>query len=491
MKSLVALDTNRDKSHSTNARVSQSQPAPDEPQDDQSNDGNGTDDENEEAGGVVKCKDDNHMNNNNNANLDLGEGGGCDSAPRDEEDGDREEDGDGGEDKQDDECQHKQEGKHLKGKVFKLNTSALPKPPVKAVVRQQWCNLKKQSRRDHPKDSSSSHAQGKHQHTGICGRPVQATLTEDESTGFDDVAMGASGTGAKTKCEKSKKFKNKDLPGLPETMNTWRLHIVPMFCDYTTTLDDPWEISDTVSYAQKLWNTFFLKLKHTVRYKDDPLKQQVYNWWSAFTSRAEKAVEAFFDRYPFFNDPRECADYVKWAVPEPTKTLDNFGGKVLIPPSTYPYMWKEFDNSDPDNLVQTGAFMHSCILDTFAFYLETIEHLPESQQRSSNGQWPRAALTLSTVAVERAFGQWDTGYFVPLSKADSKFSNKLWGYTTSEVMESVDRVSEKKWRKIYKEAKKYVGAYNAKQSKAALCAKAQVKISGRAPCYEEDSSDEV
>ncbi|KIK74214.1 hypothetical protein PAXRUDRAFT_176392, partial [Paxillus rubicundulus Ve08.2h10] len=76
--------------------------------------------------------------------------------------------------------------------------------------------------------------------------------------------------------------------------------------------------------------------------------------------------------------------------------------------------------------VQKGAFMHECILDTFAFYLETISHLPASQRRSSYGQWPRAALALTTVAV--TFGQWSTGFFLPLPKGECKFLNKFWGY---------------------------------------------------------------
>ncbi|KIK99117.1 hypothetical protein PAXRUDRAFT_793514 [Paxillus rubicundulus Ve08.2h10] len=83
--------------------------------------------------------------------------------------------------------------------------------------------------------------------------------------------------------------------------------------------------------------------------------------------------------------------------------------------------------------------MHECILNTFALYLETIEDLPKT-----HGQWPHGALTLSVVAVEHAFRQWDTSNFIPLSKADAKFLNKLWGYVTDEVMTSVDQILEKK-----------------------------------------------
>ncbi|KIK82382.1 hypothetical protein PAXRUDRAFT_153843, partial [Paxillus rubicundulus Ve08.2h10] len=70
-----------------------------------------------------------------------------------------------------------------------------------------------------------------------------------------------------------------------------------------------------------------------------------------------------------------------------------------------------------------------------------------------------------------------------------RFSNKLWGYViVDEVMTSVDQISKKEWKKLFTAAQKYVGVHSAKQSKAALCAKANNQISGRALCYELDSS---
>jgi len=63
----------------------------------------------------------------------------------------------------------------------------------------------------------------------------------------------------------------------------------------------------------------------------------------------------------------------------------------------------------------------------------------------------------------------------------------VWGFATNEVMESVDRISEKKWRKIYGGAKDYLWAYSPKQ-KAANCAKIRGFASGRAYCYESDSA---
>ncbi|KAF8836620.1 hypothetical protein BDN67DRAFT_983817 [Paxillus ammoniavirescens] len=194
------------------------------------------------------------------------------------------------------------------------------------------------------------------------------------------------------------------------------------------TLDNPWEITDSIKHAQKLWNTFIPQLKHTLCYKNDPvfylLKQQVYNWQGTFATHAEKAVMAFFDWYAVFDNLKDQSDYIVWAVLEPTEEVDEHGSKFFVPPSHYPYMWEKFDNADPEDL--------------------TVKHLPETQRTTSSGRWPCGVLTLSVVAVEHAFGQWDTGNFVPLSKAND------------EVMVSVDQVSEKKWKKLFAGAQKVI-----------------------------------
>ena len=56
----------------------------------------------------------------------------------------------------------------------------------------------------------------------------------------------------------------------------------------------------------------------------------------------------------------------------------------------------------------------------------------------------------------------------------------------NKIMESVDKLTEKKWQKMYSGAEEYLWAYHPK-SKAALCAKSWNKPSGRAYCYEPDS----
>ncbi|KIJ08571.1 hypothetical protein PAXINDRAFT_18314 [Paxillus involutus ATCC 200175] len=127
-----------------------------------------------------------------------------------------------------------------------------------------------------------------------------------------------------------------------------------MFCDYTTTLDNPWEITDSIRRAQKLRDTFVPQLKHTLLYKNDPvfylLKQQVYSWQGTCATHAEKAVAVFFNQYTAFNNPKDRSDYVVWAVLEPTEEVDEHGGKFFVPPSHYPHMWEEFDDANPEDL---------------------------------------------------------------------------------------------------------------------------------------------
>ena len=62
--------------------------------------------------------------------------------------------------------------------------------------------------------------------------------------------------------------------------------------------------------------------------------------------------------------------------------------------------------------------------------------------------------------VKRAFRAWSTGQYVPLPKSQKRFSQNNWGYATNEVMESVDCLTPKQWKKIFLGAQKYVGAYH-------------------------------
>ena len=180
------------------------------------------------------------------------------------------------------------------------------------------------------------------------------------------------------KRKRAKKYRNNDLPGLLEIKELWNSCVVPMFRDYTAVSDDPWELAGAVEQAQWLWDRYFPDIKHTVQPQNDPvfflvwfhvsflchaiasniikLQQQVYTWRGGFASRAEKAVENYFDQRPCFDNPKFRAAYISWAVREPTEQLDDHGHKVVIPPAECPYMWVRFEDDNPDDVVCMFTF---------------------------------------------------------------------------------------------------------------------------------------
>ncbi|KAI6014245.1 hypothetical protein PISMIDRAFT_118000 [Pisolithus microcarpus 441] len=123
--------------------------------------------------------------------------------------------------------------------------------------------------------------------------------------------------------------------------------------------------------------------------------------------------------------------------------------------------------------IPKGTFQHDCILDTFALYLESTSVIKPSV-RENPVHYPRGALMLATIAVT-----WLTGQYVPLLKSQQKFSQALWGYATNEVMESVDHLLVKQWKKMLLGAEKYMGVYHPQPTLDVLVAKLR-KPSGRA-----------
>ncbi|KAI6097741.1 hypothetical protein EV401DRAFT_1895435 [Pisolithus croceorrhizus] len=189
---------------------------------------------------------------------------------------------------------------------------------------------------------------------------------------------------------------------------------------------------------------------------------------SELATHALKAVEVFFDWYEEVDTTEAQAAYVAWAVPEVTEIIDAHGHVKPVAPSLFPYMWERVEEG-PDGPIPKGTFQHDCILNTFAFYLEST-----------------SIIKPATIVVERAFQAWSTGQYVPLPKAQQRFSQTLWGYATNEVMESVDCLLAKQWKRILLSAEKYVGAYHPQPTLDVLVAKLR-KPSGRATCFEPNS----
>ncbi|KAI6009062.1 hypothetical protein EDC04DRAFT_2610779 [Pisolithus marmoratus] len=168
------------------------------------------------------------------------------------------------------------------------------------------------------------------------------------------------------------------------------------------------------------------------------------------------------NKYQELTTSESRAQYIAWACPEPTAVVNSQVWKVLFPLELLPYMWQMVNDTDPKNIVHpqfrtflglitlkvtSGLFLHECILDTFAHFLETT-HTVSNQIKS----WKRpvGALALATIAVERMFRQWKTAYYeVPPQKALHKFSYTIWGFASNEVMTAIEKVTEKKWKKIF------------------------------------------
>ncbi|KAG1784531.1 uncharacterized protein HD556DRAFT_1451687 [Suillus plorans] len=253
--------------------------------------------------------------------------------------------------------------------------------------------------------------------------------------------------------------------------------------------EEPWDIADRVPDAQRLWDRCFTGHSHTLQKKNDLvfflIKQCTYDWRSMFATCGEKAVTAFISRQVTgFDTPVEIEAYVEWAVPQ-TQAFHDDEGRGNAPP-ILPFMWANVDESDSENPIGKGPFQHETILDTFAFYLESIAAIPDGLWKTSS---PKAALALATVAVERAWKQWATGELVQDS-FDDKFSSAMWNLPTQEVLESIDKLKPRTWTKILEGAAHFIGAHKPKSIRAQQCYTGGAGLSGRALCYESESESE-
>ena len=74
-----------------------------------------------------------------------------------------------------------------------------------------------------------------------------------------------------------------------------------------------------------------------------------------------------------------------------------------------------------------------------------------------------------------------------LPKTQQRFSQNNWGYTTNEVMKSVDCLTPKQWKNILLlGAQKYVGAYHPKPTMDVVVASLR-HLFGRSKCFEPES----
>ena len=123
-----------------------------------------------------------------------------------------------------------------------------------------------------------------------------------------------------------------------------------------------------------------------------------------------------------------------------------------------------------------------------------------SSRREKPGRLPRGALALATVAVsllclvylmtatnvwqaKKAFQAYSTRDYVPPPKAHRRFSQHVWGFATNAVMESIDHLTAKQWKKTFAWAEEFKGAYHPLPTLDAMVAQMRYP-SGRAKCIE-------
>ncbi|KIL64224.1 hypothetical protein M378DRAFT_11608 [Amanita muscaria Koide BX008] len=149
------------------------------------------------------------------------------------------------------------------------------------------------------------------------------------------------------------------------------------------------------------------------------------------------------------------------------------------------YMWQKSDSDNPKEF--EGLFMAPYIIAGMTSHLEMTAGLPDELQVAA---YPRGALALATVAAERALLAWSSGvnkYGEDISnKKEEEFSESNWGVSTKAVMHAIERLSEKKWKKIMSAATE---ASTAVQTTPRLAKVAMYALDdARALAYESDSS---
>ncbi|KAG1879908.1 hypothetical protein F4604DRAFT_1923128 [Suillus subluteus] len=267
-----------------------------------------------------------------------------------------------------------------------------------------------------------------------------------------------------------RKFCTEDLPD--GSQQRFRLELTPLWIDYISTLEGPWDASD---YADKNDPVYALLMQHA------------YNYRSGFADRAELAVASYLEH----KTPDNIKEIVEYLAPSILELPGNNGKTHYINPGCYPYLWKDVDMvyDDQGNFSHanaSGAFLHELISDTFAHHLEAIQGLSEASQMKD---CPRGALALTCVGVERALRMYSTGEYVkPDAAIEARFSQQLWGVTTDEIMLSITKTTPRGWKNIIKAAIPYIGAYKSHATSHSALKEQREGPNGYVACFDRDSA---
>lgn len=285
------------------------------------------------------------------------------------------------------------------------------------------------------------------------------------------------------------RFRMEDLPD--GTQQRFREDLGPLWLEFVSTLENPWDLTNHVDVMQELWNITFTDIEYAVQKTNDPvyslLLQRAYRYRCDFAKRGETAVAAYLDSIGL-NDPDEIAPYINFLVPSVSGIR---GGEETA--KCYPFMWQEATNimNEDGGVERTetrGAFRSRPISDTLALYLEIRECIPPALRQPDH---PRGALVLATVSVERALRMYSTGTYVKhKDRFESTFSRKHWGVTTKEVMISVKKTTSRGWKKIIKAAIPYIKTRKPHHSIPAALEEEREEANGYTRCVDVDSGSD-
>lgn len=90
------------------------------------------------------------------------------------------------------------------------------------------------------------------------------------------------------------------MEDLPDgSQQRFREELGPLWLDFVSTLENPWDLANHIDVMQEIWNMTFTDMDHTVQKTNDPvyflLLQRAYTYRRDFAKRGETAVAAYLD----------------------------------------------------------------------------------------------------------------------------------------------------------------------------------------------------
>ncbi|KAG1858860.1 hypothetical protein F4604DRAFT_1930915 [Suillus subluteus] len=258
------------------------------------------------------------------------------------------------------------------------------------------------------------------------------------------------------------RFRVEDLPD--GSQKRFRENLGPLWLDFVSTLENPWDLTNHIDALQEIWNMTFTDIDYTVQKTNDPvyflLLQRASAYRHEFAKRGEIAVAAYLHSIGLKN-PDEIAQHINFLVP----SVSEIRGYEETA-KCYPFMWQEAKN-----------------------IMNEDGHIERTALRQKDN--PRGALVLATASVERALRMYSTGICVkPKDHLESRFSRKHWGVMTEEVMISVKKTTSRGWKKIIKAAIPYIKTRKLHHGTRAALEKEREGPNGYTHCVDVDSGSD-